>query len=124
MKRRYISAGTHDDLIDVGRLDGAGLFQTSWREVVPLSGPGLIAIGMMQFINVWNAFLYGLFVLKSANMRIVTMAITVLSTRSHAATTYGAIFAGIVMATIPTIALYFIFQHRPTSGILSGAMRG
>ena len=124
LMRQYISAGIHDDLIDASRLDGAGLFQTYWRVVVPLSAPGLVVIGVMQFISVWNEFLYGLLVLKSPNMRTVTVAITELSTRTQAATVYGPLFAGIVIATIPTIVLYFTFQRRLTSGILSGAMRG
>jgi ABC-type glycerol-3-phosphate transport system permease component len=124
LMRQYISAGIHDDLIDASRLDGAGLFQTYWRVVVPLSVPGLVVIGVMQFISVWNEFLYGLLVLKSDNMRTVTVAITELSRRTQAATVYGPLFAGIVIATIPTVALYFIFQRRLTSGILSGSVRG
>jgi ABC-type glycerol-3-phosphate transport system permease component len=124
LMRQYISAGIHDDLIDASRLDGAGLFQTYWRVVVPLSAPGLVVIGVMQFISVWNEFLYGLLVLKSENMRTVTVAITELSSRTQAATVYGPLFAGIVIATIPTVVLYFVFQRRLTSGILSGAVRG
>ncbi len=124
LMRQYISAGVPDDLIDASRLDGAGLFATYWRIVIPLSVPGLVVIGIMQFIAVWNDFLYGLLVLKSENMRTVTVALTALSQRTQAATIYGPLFAGIVIATIPTIALYFIFQRRLTSGLLSGSVRG
>jgi cellobiose transport system permease protein len=124
LMRQYISAGIHDDLIDASRLDGAGLFQTYWRVVLPLSVPGLVVIGVLQFISVWNEFLYGLLILKTEDMRTVTVAIAELSTRTQAATVYGPLFAGIVLATIPTIVLYFIFQRRLTAGILSGSMRG
>ncbi len=47
-----------------------------------------------------------------------------MSRRSQAATIYGPLFAGIVVVTIPTILLYFIFQRRLTAGLLSGAVRG
>jgi cellobiose transport system permease protein len=124
LMRQYISAGIHDDLIDASRLDGAGLFQTYWRVVLPLSVPGLVVIGVLQFIAVWNEFLYGLLVLRSDHMRTVTVAIADLSTRTRAATVYGPLFAGIVVATIPTIVLYFVFQRRLTSGLLSGSVRG
>ena len=123
LMRQYISAGIHDDLIDASRLDGAGLFQTYWRVVVPLSAPGLVVIGVMQFIAVWNEFLYGLLILRTNEMRTVTVAIAELSTRTRAATLYGPLFAGIVIATIPTIVLYFIFQRKLTSGILAGSVR-
>ncbi|MCC6703409.1 MAG: carbohydrate ABC transporter permease [Thermomicrobiales bacterium] len=123
LMRQYISSGIHDDLIDASRLDGAGLFQTYWRVVLPLSAPGLVVIGVMQFIAIWNEFLYGLLILRTDDMRTVTVAIAELSTRTRAATLYGPLFAGIVIATIPTILLYFIFQRKLTSGILAGSVR-
>lgn len=124
LMRQYISAGIPDDLIEASRLDGTGLFGTYWRIVIPLSIPGLVVIGVMQFISVWNEFLYGLLILRSDNMRTVTVAITELSRRTQAATVYGPLFAGIVIVTIPTITLYFIFQRRLTVGLMSGAVRG
>lgn len=124
LMRQYIASGVPDDLIDASRLDGTGLFGTYWRIVIPLTVPGLVVIGVMQFISVWNDFLYGLLVLKSDDMRTVTVAITELSRRTQAATVYGPLFAGIVVATIPTITLFFIFQRRLTAGLLSGSIRG
>jgi ABC-type glycerol-3-phosphate transport system permease component len=57
-------------------------------------------------------------------MRTVTLALVELSTRTQAATTYGPLFAGMVLATVPTVLLYIFFQRRLTSGILSGSLRG
>ncbi|MDQ3540102.1 MAG: carbohydrate ABC transporter permease [Chloroflexota bacterium] len=124
LMRQYIASGIPDELIDASQLDGTGLFGTYCRIVLPLSVPGLVVIGLMQFISVWNEFLYGLLVLKSDNMRTATLAIAEMSQRSQAATIYGPLFAGIVVVTIPTVVLYFIFQRRLTSGLLSGSLRG
>jgi len=124
LMRQYIAAGIPDDLIDAATIDGSGLFGTYWRIVLPLSVPGLVVIGVMQFIAIWNDFLYGLLVLKSDEMRTVTVALTELSRRTQANTLYGPLFAGIVLATLPTIAIFFIFQRRLTQGILSGSIRG
>lgn len=124
LMRQYIAAGVPDDLIDAATLDGTGLLGTYWRIVVPLSVPGLVVVGIMQFIAVWNDFIYGLLVLKSDEMRTVTVALTELSRRTQQGTLYGPLFAGIVLATLPTIAFFFLFQRRLTQGILSGAVRG
>jgi len=124
LMRQYIAAGVPDELIDAATLDGSGLFGTYWRIVLPLSAPGLVVIGLLQFISIWNEFLYGLLVLKSDEMRTVTVALTEMSRRTQAATNYGPLFAGIVLATLPTILLFFVFQRRLTQGILSGAVRG
>ena len=124
LMRQYIAAGIPDELLDAATLDGTGLFGTYWRIVLPLSVPGLVVIGVMQFIAIWNEFLYGLLVLKSDQMRTVTVALSELSRRTQANTLYGPLFAGIVLATVPTIVLFFIFQRRLTQGLLSGAIRG
>lgn len=124
LMRQYIANGVPDDLIDASRLDGTGLFGTYLRVVLPLSVPGLVVIGIMQFVAIWNDFLYSLLVLKSENMRTATLAIAEMSTRTQAATLYGPLFAGIVVVTVPPVLLYFIFQRRLTSGLLSGSVRG
>lgn len=124
LMRQYIANGVPDELIDASRLEGSGLFGTYWRIVLPLSVPGLVVIGIMQFVAIWNDFLYSLLVLKSENMRTATLAIAELSTRTQAATLYGPLFAGIVVVTVPPVLLYFIFQRRLTSGLLSGSIRG
>ncbi len=124
LMRQYIAAGIPDELIDAATVDGSGLFGTYWRIVLPLSVPGLVVIGVIQFIAIWNDFLYGLLVLKSDEMRTVTVALTELSRRTQANTLYGPLFAGIVLATLPTIILFFVFQRRLTQGLLSGAIRG
>lgn len=124
LMRQYISAGVPDELIDASKLDGDGMFGTYRHVVLPLIVPGLVVVGILQFISIWNEFLYGLLVLKSNEMRTLTVALTEMSTRTQQATLYGPLFAGIVLATLPMIILFFIFQRRLTQGILSGALRG
>lgn len=124
LMRQYIANGVPDELIDASRLDGSGVFGTYWRIVLPLSVPGLVVVGIMQFVAIWNDFLYSLLVLKSENMRTATLAIATLSQRTQQATLYGPLFAGIVVVTVPPVLLYFIFQRRLTSGLLSGSIRG
>lgn len=124
LMRQYIAAGVPDELLDAARLDGETMLGAYWRIVLPLVTPGLIVIGILQFISIWNEFVYGLLVLKSDEMRTVTVALAELSRRTQQGTLYGPLFGGIVLATIPTILLYFLFQRRLTQGILSGALRG
>ena len=124
LMRQYIANGVPDELIDAATLDGTSVFGIYRRIVLPLVAPGLVVIGVLQFIAVWNDFLYSLLILKTEEMRTVTLALVELSTRTQAATTYGPLFAGMVLATVPTVLLYIVFQRRLTSGILSGSLRG
>jgi ABC-type glycerol-3-phosphate transport system permease component len=65
-----------------------------------------------------------LIILKNDDLRTVTVALTELSRCLQQAMLYGPLFAGIMLATLPTIVLYLIFQRRLTQGILAGAVRG
>jgi len=124
LMRQYIRTGVPDELLDAATIDGCGMFGLYWRIVLPLVRPGLVVIGILQFITVWNDFLFSLLILQKDQVRTATVALTLLATRNEQATPYGPLFAGIVLATLPTIVLFFIFQRRLTQGILSGALRG
>jgi multiple sugar transport system permease protein len=124
LMRQYIRTGVPDELLDAAKIDGCGLLSTYWRIVIPLIKPGIVAVGILQFIMSWNDFLFSLLVLQKDQMRTATVALTLMSMRTEQASLYGPLFAGIVLATLPTILIYFVFQRRITSGILSGAIRG
>lgn len=124
LMRQYIRAGVPDELLDAATIDGCGMFGLYWRIVLPLVRPGLVVIGILQFITVWNDFLFSLLILQKDQVRTATVALTLLATRNEQATPYGPLFAGIVLATLPTLIIFFIFQRRLTQGILSGALRG
>ena len=124
LMRQYIRAGVPDELLDAATIDGCGMFGLYWRIVLPLVRPGLVVIGILQFITVWNDFLFSLLILQKDQVRTATVALTLLATRNEQATPYGPLFAGIVLATLPTVVIFFIFQRRLTQGILSGALRG
>jgi ABC-type glycerol-3-phosphate transport system permease component len=124
LMRQYIRAGVPDELLDAATIDGCGMFSLYWRIVIPLVKPGLVVIGILQFITVWNDFLFSLLILQKDQVRTATVALTLLATRNEQATQYGPLFAGIVLATLPTVLLFFIFQRVLTQGILSGALRG
>jgi ABC-type glycerol-3-phosphate transport system permease component len=124
LMRQYIRAGVPDELLDAATIDGCGMFSLYWLIVLPLVKPALVVIGILQFITIWNDFLFSLLILQKDEMRTATVALTLLSTRNEQATQYGPLFAGIVLATLPTIVIFFIFQRALTQGILSGALRG
>ncbi|MBX3062188.1 MAG: carbohydrate ABC transporter permease [Anaerolineae bacterium] len=124
LMRQYIRSGVPDELLDAATIDGCGMFGLYWRIVLPLVKPGLVVIGILQFITVWNDFLFSLLILQKDQVRTATVALTLLATRNEQATQYGPLFAGIVLATLPTVLLFFFFQRVLTQGILSGALRG
>ena len=56
-------------------MDGATPFQTFYRIMLPLVGPGLVTTGLLAFIGAWNEFLFALSFTQSAEKRTVPVAI-------------------------------------------------
>src|SRR5205085_6112835 len=54
------------DLEEAAKLDGAGYFKTFWRVMLPLAGPALAAIAILEFQGTWNDFFWGNLLLQSA----------------------------------------------------------
>ena len=97
------------------------LRRNDWHGPPPTTAAVALSMGPARNTS---ACIHGLLVLKTDERRTVTVALTELSTRTQAATLSGPLFAGFVLATLPTIVLFFVFQRRLTQGILSGAVRG
>lgn len=57
-----------DELIEAAKIDGASEWRTYWKIVLPLARPGLAALGIFTFMNVWNSFLWPIIVLNSAKL--------------------------------------------------------
>ena len=52
------------DLEEAARIDGAGFFTTFWRVMLPLAGPALAAVAILQFQGTWNGFFWPFIILQ------------------------------------------------------------
>jgi len=57
------------ELDEAARIDGAGSMKTLFRVILPLSRPGLVAVGFYAFMISWNEFLFALTLTQTDNMR-------------------------------------------------------
>lgn len=124
LMRQIIMATIPDELIDAAAIDGASLFGTYWRVVVPLIKPALAVFGILNFMNAWNDYIYSNIVINSPEMTTVPLLLALfkgadLTSPPH----YGILTAGSVIATIPLVIVFFLFQRWLVSGIMSGALK-
>ncbi|MCE7481542.1 carbohydrate ABC transporter permease [Microbacterium profundi] len=103
---------------EAARVDGANGFQTFSRIVFPLLRPITGTVIILSSIHVWNDFLTPLLYLSGSDARTLTVAI--FSFRGEFATQWGIVFAGILIAIIPVVTLFFLLQKYVIKGFASG----
>lgn len=109
-------------LIEAARIDGAGTLHTLRSVVLPLSRPALVTVIVVQALWVWNEVLIAVIFLQQSNLRTLMVGLTVFSSRYHL--NIPVVMGGMLLATIPMIALYLIGQRSFVRGLTAGATKG
>lgn len=113
-------------LEEAAYVDGATPFQTFYKVLLPLVGPGLVTTGLLAFISAWNEFLFAVSFTQTPAHRTVNPAIFYFtgSTGSTFEVPWGQIMAATVIVTVPIVVLVLIFQRRILAGLTAGAVKG
>jgi multiple sugar transport system permease protein len=110
------------DLRNAARIDGAGELQIFWRIYLPLTRPALAALSIFLFTWIWNDLLWGLVLTHSADKKPVTVGI--LSFQGEYEAQWPVVAAGSLLATLPTIAIFLLFQRHFIKGLTMGSVKG
>lgn len=103
-------------------LDGCGFIQTYVRIIFPLAKPAFATAGVMQFLLCWNEFYFALTLTTGHESR--TLPIALYYFKSAFASDYGAMFAAIVLVSLPSIIVYVLLQKQVNEGLVAGAVKG
>ena len=114
--RNYF-ANIPDELLEASRIDGAGIIRTYTHVMFPLSMPAFIVVGIFQFTNVWNDFLFGVTILPNPVAQPVTVALNNLS--GSYSVDWNVVMAGAVIAALPTALVYIFLGRFFVRGLLS-----
>ena len=108
------------ELEEASLLDGASRIGFFWRILIPLSGPGMVTVGVLAFVGSWNAYLLPLLLLQG-DMKTLPLGVADFSSE-HASDTAG-VFAFTTLAMIPALVFFLALQKRIVNG-LQGAVKG
>jgi len=110
-----------DSLRESGRLDGAGEFTVFARIIMPIVKPGIGALFILNFVNIWNDYLWQMLIARSKEM--MTLMVGTASIMQEISPNYGYKMAGATVAAIPMLIIFLCFQRYFTSGITMGAVK-
>lgn len=124
----YIKDAMPMELIDSGRIDGAGDLRIFLRIALPLLKPGLVTLFLIAFINAWNNFFLPLVLLNDTRLYPVTLGLKLwvnnLQTASVGKPLYPLIMIGAFISILPMMALFISLKKYITSGIAMGSVKG
>jgi len=103
-------------------VDGAGPWKRFWRLILPLSRPALATVAIFTFLGSWDEFVWALTIINDPSKRTLPIAIALF--QGQHATSWGLVFAASVIAVVPVIAVFAIFQRQFVSGLATGALKG
>ena len=109
-------------LEEAAKIDGAGSLRVLVRVVVPLSAPSIMTVVVVNTVWVWNELLIALVFLPEDRLKTLMVGITVFQGRYSL--DVPVLMAGMLLASVPMLALYLIGQRFFIRGLTAGAVKG
>lgn len=112
------------ELEEAALVDGCSSFTALVRILLHAVRPGLVTVGLFAFLASWNDFLAPLILIQDGSRFTLPVALFNMTQRTFGAIDYGALEAGVVVASLPCLILFLVLQRHYVRGFMSGAIRG
>jgi len=104
-------------------VDGASHSRTFFQIMLPMAKPGLISVGIFNFLGQWNQYMLPTVLNTDPDKRVLTQGLVQLAASQGYKGDWSGLFAGLVMAMLPVLAAYIIFQRQVVQGLTAGALK-
>jgi len=112
---------TPNALREAARIDGAGEWRTFIQIMLPIVKPGIGALFILNFVQVWNDYLWQLVIGQEKTMKTLMVGTATLMQDLNPNFAYK--MAGATVAAIPMLLIFILFQRYFTNGITAGAVK-
>jgi ABC-type glycerol-3-phosphate transport system permease component len=121
LMRQYMSY-VPEEILSSARVDGCRDFRIYWEIVLPMVKSGLLVVGLIVFMDIWNDFTWPLIAISKLDMYTVSLNISRLF-GTQREVYWGQIMAACFMSSLPLIVIFLIFRRTFISGITAGAFK-
>jgi len=112
------------DFEEAAQLDGANRWQVFWHVILPLLRPVLFTAAIMTVINVWNDFLFALYLTKGAANATLPLTLYSFANAGLYGIRWNLVFAHVILASLPLLIAYVVLQRRVLAGLTDGGVKG
>lgn len=110
------------DLEEAAKLDNAGYFKTYSRVMLPLAGPALAAVGILTFQGMWNGLFWPAVLLQDQGQWTIPLGIAGFIQKYT--TLWPQLMAASVLAIVPIVILFVLFQRYFVAGVAAAGVKG
>lgn len=103
-------------------IDGCGIFRCFAAIILPIVKPAVATASIFTFLGTWNELMLANTFVDSDRYR--TLPVGIMSFAGQYSTDWGLIGAGMVIATLPTIVIYFMLSNQIQDSLVAGAVKG
>ncbi|MBZ6100956.1 carbohydrate ABC transporter permease [Streptomyces olivaceus] len=104
-------------------VDGASHTRTFFQVMLPMAKPGLISVGIFNFLGQWNQYMLPTVLNTDPDKHVLTQGLVQLAVSQGYKGDWSGLFAGLVMAMLPVLAAYIVFQRQVVQGLTAGALK-
>lgn len=118
---RNFYVGVPNEVLEAAKIDGNGFFGIYRYVIIPLSLTGFVVVGIWQFTNIWNEFLFAV-TLTTQKQQPIMVALQNLS--GSQIVQWNVQMAGALLAALPTLVVYMLLSRYFIRGLLAGSIKG
>ncbi len=111
------------DYEEAAFIDGCSRYGIMFKVIFPISLPSLVTVTIFNFLGVWNEYIYAVTLIQSEEKMTLPTGLVYLMEVQRYATDWGALFAGMVIAMLPSLVFYALLQRKITSGLTAGGIK-
>ncbi len=109
--------GLNNAIFEAAEIDGANQFQIFAKLVLPMIIPAVLMVGLLSFVGIWNEYVMSITFIKKS--QYYTLSVGINSLMNDANVRYPVRFAALVLAMVPILIVYAIFQKPLQEGLSS-----
>jgi raffinose/stachyose/melibiose transport system permease protein len=109
------------ELEESATIDGAGIFYIFFLIILPIIRPAIASVIIISFLSAWNEFMYAFILVDNEKLRTLTVGL--MSLRGQYNTNWGAMGAGMVIATFPTVITYLFMSKNIQNSLIAGSIK-
>jgi raffinose/stachyose/melibiose transport system permease protein len=114
--------GIPKEIEEAAYIDGCGVFKSFLLIILPIIRPAIATASVFTFLGTWNELMLANTFVDSDKYR--TLPVGIMSFAGQYSTDWGLIGAGMVIATVPTILIYFLLSNQVQDSLVAGAVKG
>jgi N-acetylglucosamine transport system permease protein len=104
-------------------IDGCSHFGLFFRVMLPMAKPGLISVGLFNVLGHWNQYVLPVVLMNETDKKVLAQGLASLAISQGYRADWTALFAGLVIALLPVLIVYVLFQRQVQAGLTAGVLK-